>query len=44
MKWEAYRLCKEGEGEMGSLLFVQRRRRGNGKLVSCTREGGRTGD
>ena len=33
MKWEAYRLCKEGEGEMGSLLFVQRRRRGNGKLV-----------
>ena len=44
VKWEAYRLCKEGEGEMGSLLFVQRKRRGNGKLVSCTREGGRTGD
>ena len=22
-KWEAYYLCKEGEGEMGSLLAVQ---------------------
>ena len=23
MKWEAYYLCKEREGEMGSLLAVQ---------------------
>ena len=29
---------------MGSLLVVQRRKRGNGKLVSCARKGARIGE